>query len=133
MRGSFRNMQPSDRPALPAARHMERPWGCFQQYAHNEPVTVSLMTVRPGQRLSLQSHSRRAGLWTVLDDGAVLQVGEQMLYPQPGAGIRIPAGVKHRLGSSGPALRVLEVAFGDWQQDDIVRHADDFGPLQERG
>ena len=133
MRGSLRNVQTSDRTTLPAVRHVERPWGCFRQYANNEPVTVSLMTIRPGQRLSLQSHSRRAELWIVLDAGAVLQVGEQMLHPQPGAGIRIPAGVKHRLGSSGPALRVLEVAFDDWQQDDIVRHADDFGRLQERG
>ncbi len=126
-------MQTSERTALPAARHVEQPWGCFWQYAHNEPVTVSLMTIRLGQRLSLQSHSRRAELWIVLDAGAVLQVGEQMLHPQPGDEIRIPAGVKHRLGSSGPALRVLEVAFDDWQQDDIVRHADDFGRLQERG
>lgn len=34
------------------------------------------MTVLPGQRLSLQSHSNRAELWVVIDDGAVVQVGE---------------------------------------------------------
>jgi len=49
--------------------------GSFQQYAHNRDCTVSLMTVRPGQRLSLQSHTGRAELWIVLDDGAVVQVG----------------------------------------------------------
>ena len=58
-------MQTSDRTALPTVRHVERTWGCFRQNAHNQPVTVSLMTVRPGQRLSLQSHSRRAELWIV--------------------------------------------------------------------
>ncbi len=58
-------MQTSDRTALPTARHVERPWGCFRQNAHNQPVTVSPMTVRPGQRLSLKNYSRRADLWTV--------------------------------------------------------------------
>ena len=58
-------MQPSDRTALPTARHVERPWGCFRQNAHNQPVTVSPMTVRPGQRLSLKNYSRRAELWIV--------------------------------------------------------------------
>ena len=58
-------MQTSDRTALPTVRHVERPWGCFRQNAHNQPVTVSPMTVRPGQRLSLKNYSRRAELWIV--------------------------------------------------------------------
>ena len=58
-------MQTSDRTALPTVRHVERPWGCFRQNAHNQPVTVSPMTVRPGQRLSLKNYSRRADLWIV--------------------------------------------------------------------
>ena len=58
-------MQTSDRTALTTVRHVERPWGCFRQYAHNQPVTVSLMTVRPGQHLSLQSHSGHVELWIV--------------------------------------------------------------------
>lgn len=36
-----------------------RPWGSFKQYAFNEDVTPSLMTVKAGQRLSLQSHTGR--------------------------------------------------------------------------
>ncbi len=51
-----------------------RPWGSFLQYANNQDVTVSLMTVKPGQRLSLQSHTARAELWIVLDDDAQIQV-----------------------------------------------------------
>ena len=34
-------------------KRVSRPWGSFDQYAFNQEVTVSLMTVRPGQRLSL--------------------------------------------------------------------------------
>jgi mannose-1-phosphate guanylyltransferase/mannose-6-phosphate isomerase len=103
-----------------------RPWGSFRQYAHNAPVTVSLMTVQPGQRLSLQSHTGRAELWIVLDDGAIVEIDDAVHHPPAGAELWIPARAKHRLSSGGPAVRVLEVAFGNWQQDDITRYADDY-------
>lgn len=45
----------------------ERPWGRFDQFATNEQVTVKIITVEPGQRLSLQRHHRRSELWTILD------------------------------------------------------------------
>jgi len=116
---------PSEKPPVPV---VERPWGSFKQYAFNQDTTVSLMTVSPGQRLSLQSHTGRAELWIVLDDGAVVQVGECISTHKAGDEIWIPANEKHRL--SGPSLgapvRVLEVAFGNWQQADITRYEDDF-------
>jgi mannose-6-phosphate isomerase len=111
---------------LPEIQEVTRPWGCFRQYANNQEVTVSLMTVQPGQRLSLQSHTGRAELWIVLDNGALVQVGEETFQPPAGAEIWIPANARHRLSSTGPAVRVLEVAFGNWQQADIQRFADDF-------
>ncbi|MCY4465492.1 MAG: phosphomannose isomerase type II C-terminal cupin domain [Chloroflexi bacterium] len=112
--------------AAPPVEQVDRPWGRFRQYAQNSEVTVSLMTVAPGQRLSLQAHTARAELWIVLDDGALVQVNEQLIEADAGAEIWIPAGAKHRLSSRGPALRVLEVAFGNWQQADIARFADDY-------
>lgn len=110
----------------PGIDFIERPWGSFKQYAHNKEVTVSLMTVKAGQRLSLQSHTGRAELWIVLDDGAMVQVDDEIIYPAAGDEIWIPANARHRLGSTGPAVRVLEVAFGNWQQADITRYEDDY-------
>ena len=110
----------------PEPTRVSRPWGTFSQYAFNEDVTVSLMTVRPGMRLSLQSHSGRAELWIVLDEGAEVQVGEEIYHPHAMEEIWIPANAKHRLTSTGPDVRVLEVAYGNWQQADITRYADDF-------
>ncbi len=112
--------------AKPRSRQVIRPWGSFRQYANNEEVTVSLMTVAPGQRLSLQAHSARAELWIVLDEGALIQVDDDIIEPEAGAEIWIPAGAKHRLSSRGPQVRVLEVAFGNWQQEDIKRYDDDY-------
>ncbi len=113
--------------ARPASAHVVRPWGEFKQYTHNAECTVSLMTVKPGLRLSLQAHAGRAELWIVLDDGAVVQVGERIQEHKAGDEIWIPANEKHRLSCGGDRpVRVLEVAFGNWQQEDIRRYADDF-------
>jgi len=113
-------------PERPAVDRVTRPWGSFSQYAHNQEVTVSLMTVEPKQRLSLQAHSGRAELWIVLDEGGVVQVDQKLYYPHPGDEIWIPADTPHRLGSQGGTVRVLEIAYGNWQQADIVRFEDDF-------
>ena len=115
---------PSEKPAV---GFVERPWGSFKQFANNEDCTVSLMTVLPGERLSLQSHTGRAELWIVIDNGAVVQVGEEIREYQAGDEIWIPANEKHRLSCKGESpVRVLEVAFGDWQQADIQRYDDDY-------
>ena len=115
---------PSEKPAV---GFVERPWGSFKQYAFNQECTVSLMTVLPGQRLSLQSHTGRAELWIVMDDGAVVCVGENERTCQAGEEIWIPANEKHRLSCrEDRPVRVLEVAFGNWQQADIQRYADDY-------
>ncbi len=113
--------------AKPSVAFVRRPWGDFRQFAFNQDCTVSLMTVNPGTRLSLQSHTGRAELWIVLDDGAEVQVGDAIRACKAGDEIWIPAGERHRLGCPGPApVRVLEVAFGNWQQTDITRYEDDF-------
>lgn len=111
----------------PEVKYVERPWGSFKQFANNEDCTVSLMTVLPGQRLSLQSHTGRSELWIVLDDGAIVQVGEDIKEYKAGDEIWIPVNEKHRLSCKDKhPVRVLEVAFGNWQQDDIKRYADDY-------
>ena len=114
-------------PQAPPVTEVHRPWGAFRQYAFNQECTVSLMTVNPGQRLSLQSHSGRAELWIVLDEGAVVQIGGDVRHCSVGEELWIPANEKHRLGCQGnQPVRVLEVAFGNWQQADIMRYEDDF-------
>jgi len=120
---------PEDKPPV---SFVERPWGSFKQYAFNEDTTVSLMTVLPGQRLSLQSHTGRAELWIVLDDGARVQVGDDIRTYKAGDEVWIPANERHRLGCDGDKpVRVLEVAFGNWQQADIKRYEDDFARPKE--
>ncbi|MCP3968017.1 MAG: cupin domain-containing protein [Lentisphaerae bacterium] len=114
-------------PVQPEIKSLERPWGYFDQYANNENVTVSLMHVNPGQRLSLQLHEKRNELWIVFDDGAKIQIDSEEKIYNSGDRVWIPAGSKHRLSCVGDKqVRVLEVAFGEWIIEDITRFQDDY-------
>ncbi|MGC5585460.1 phosphomannose isomerase type II C-terminal cupin domain [Ornithinimicrobium sp. W1665] len=104
-----------------------RPWGRFQQFATNEPVTVKIITVEPGHRLSLQRHGHRAEMWHVLDGPVDVTVGERRWSVAAGEDVWVPGGAVHRLGNSGDrTARLLEVAFGDFDEADIERLEDDY-------
>lgn len=122
------NNPKSEIPSVkPNVKLINRLWGSFKQFANNEPCTVSLMTVLPGERLSLQSHTGRAEMWIVIDDNAAIQVGDIIKTYHTGDEIWIPVNEKHRLLNQGTAaIRILEVAFGTWQQEDIKRYENDY-------
>ncbi|MBG0815958.1 phosphomannose isomerase type II C-terminal cupin domain [Planomonospora sp. ID82291] len=105
----------------------ERPWGGFERYTLNEPTTVKIIDVAPGQRLSLQRHEHRDELWVALDPGAVFEIDGERITPAVGDRVLIRAGQTHRLSSSGPAVRILEIAFGHFDEDDIERLEDSYG------
>ncbi|PWJ56083.1 mannose-6-phosphate isomerase, type 2 [Quadrisphaera granulorum] len=105
----------------------ERPWGQFQQFVLNQQCTVKIITVEPGHRLSLQKHEHRDELWQVLDVPLDVQVGERTWTAQVGEIVYSPAGSLHRLGNSGTETgRILEVAFGSFDECDIERLQDDY-------
>jgi mannose-6-phosphate isomerase len=105
----------------------ERPWGDFRQFASNETVTVKIITVKPGHRLSLQRHEHRGEMWQVLDVPIDITVGERQWSAKPGEIVWVPRGGVHRMGNSGNQPgRVLEVAFGHFDESDIERLQDDY-------
>ncbi len=81
-----------------------------------------------GGTLSRQYHHHRDELWVVLDPGARVEMEDKVIYPEPGEKLYIPHGTVHRLsaGREGP-VRVLEVSFGEFDEDDIVRLKDVYG------
>lgn len=123
----------TDRDVLqeaPEAYLEERPWGGFLRLVHNERCTVKMITVHPGEELSLQSHERRAELWLFLDDGGIAVLGDETLYPAAGETVFIPVGSKHRLAATKDAesdVRIVEVGFGDFDENDIIRYEDRYG------
>ena len=112
----------------PSTTRVEKPWGRFARYAHNLPSTVKIITVDPGGRLSSQYHHGRDELWVVLDPGIRVELGDETLYPEPGDELFIPRGTTHRLScTKDRPARILEVSFGVFDEDDIVRLEDAYG------
>jgi len=112
---------------MPPLTSTSRPWGRFDQIATNEPSTVKIITVHPGHRLSLQRHRLRSELWTVIDGPVDVDVSGQIMTLAAGERVWIPVLAMHRMGNSSPhPVRVLEVAFGHFDESDIERFEDDY-------
>jgi mannose-1-phosphate guanylyltransferase/mannose-6-phosphate isomerase len=113
---------------LPEALTDYRPWGSFTQYCLNEPVTVKIITVTGGAELSLQRHRHRSELWIALDPTLRVEVDGRAWQPAVNEQVWIPAGATHRVAAPGvQGGRILEVAFGHFDEDDIERLCDRYG------
>src|SRR5471032_1645510 len=73
----------------------ERPWGQFQQFVNNEAVTVKIITLNAGHRLSLQVHGHRDEMWQVLDVPIDIEVDDRTWVAQPGERIWVAQGARH--------------------------------------
>ncbi|MDR3546730.1 MAG: phosphomannose isomerase type II C-terminal cupin domain [Candidatus Pacebacteria bacterium] len=105
----------------------ERPWGSFEQFTLNEPTTVKILSVSAGKRFSLQKHEHRDEYWKVIDGSGIATIGDETRDVRMGDTIEIPRGTMHRLLGGDQGIRVLEISFGDFDENDIERFEDDFG------
>ena len=113
---------------MPYTVTVEKPWGKFEQYTHNVRSTVKVITVLPDGALSLQYHYKRNELWVVLDPGAQIEVGNQLLKPETEETVFIPRRTPHRLSVIGEEpVRILEISLGEFDEEDIVRLEDVYG------
>ncbi len=114
----------------PPSVKVDKPWGRFEQYTHNLPCTVKIITVAPGGILSRQFHHQRDELWVVLDPGAKVELGDEVFYPEQEEKLFIPRETVHRLSTEGDSpVRILEVSFGEFDEEDIVRLEDVYGRI----
>lgn len=106
----------------------ERPWGWFEILFEEAGLKVKRIMVRPGKRLSLQSHERRAENWVVIQGRALFTLGERTYELEPHHAVFIPKQSKHRMENPGREEMIfIEVQTGDYLgEDDITRYHDDF-------
>ena len=100
-------------------------------------VDAKLLLVAPGQRLSLQSHKRRAELWRVLEGPVVIVTGDSAAnvsdrLARPGEVVRIECGQLHRLAAPPSGWGVVaeiwlhEDPENPSDENDITRYDDDY-------
>ena len=105
---------------------VERPWGNFRQFTHNDSSTVKIITVKPNETLSLQSHKNRSEFWHVISGNGIVEIGEIKKNTIVGDEHEIKEGEKHRLSAGPLGVQVLEIAFGNFDESDIVHYEDKY-------
>lgn len=105
---------------------MHRPWGSYQDIDRGERFRAKRLSVKPGGKLSLQSHKRRAEHWVVVKGTAEVTLDGKIMTLHENESIYIPIGGIHRLANPGSEpLDVVEVQTGDYlEEDDITRYED---------
>lgn len=88
---------------------------------------MKVITVEAGGTLSLQRHAHRDEVWHVLDAGLRVEIDGVTHTPEPGEEFLILRGQTHRLTSLGHRGRILEIAFGTFDEEDIERLDDAYG------
>ena len=105
-----------------------RPWGKFVSFPHRNASSVKIITINPGQSLSLQYHKHRSEFWIILDKGLEITVGDKVWRPVKNEEISIPPRAPHRVRNTvTEAARILEFWIGDSAEEDIVRLMDNYG------
>jgi mannose-6-phosphate isomerase-like protein (cupin superfamily) len=117
-----------------------RPWGVYYVLEDQAKFKVKKIIVKPGQRLSLQSHKHRSEHWVVVTGTATVQIRDLSHPDYIGHSILnenestyIPKGHVHRLSNmSENLLEIVEVQCGDYTgEDDIERYEDDYNRIEK--
>ncbi|MDQ4014413.1 MAG: phosphomannose isomerase type II C-terminal cupin domain [Thermoproteota archaeon] len=103
-----------------------RPWGRFEKFHENKSCTVKLIYVNANSRLSLQYHKKRSEFWKVIKGTAVVEIDKKTIVLREGETITIPRQAKHRVLALKSDCIILEIAYGRFDENDIVRIEDDY-------
>ncbi|MCV2885289.1 mannose-1-phosphate guanylyltransferase/mannose-6-phosphate isomerase [Aestuariibacter sp. AA17] len=117
------------RPEFEFHREVFRPWGSYDSIDNGERFQVKRITVKPGEKLSVQMHHHRAEHWIVVSGTAKVTKGEETFLVTENESTYIPIGTVHALENPGKLpLELIEVQSGSYLgEDDIVRFSDRYG------
>ena len=106
----------------------QRPWGWYKILYETEVYKVKEILVRPGGRLSYQSHAKRSEHWLIVRGIATATINDEERSLGTGESLDVAIGVKHRIANeSADDMVFIEVQQGTYfGEDDIVRYSDDY-------
>lgn len=106
-----------------------RPWGKFRVIEDSDDYKLKLITVLPGQKLSLQLHNHRSEHWVVIAGTAHVTIDGKEQTLTANQSCYIPKESSHRLeNKDDDVLHLIEVQVGSYLgEDDIIRLEDAYG------
>ncbi|CAK3685399.1 mannose-1-phosphate guanylyltransferase [Vibrio crassostreae] len=110
-------------------REVYRPWGKYDSIDFGARDQVKRITVKPGEKLSIQKHFHRSEHWIVVSGTASVLNGDQTILVTENESTYIPLGTIHALENPGKIpLEMIEVQTGSYLgEDDIIRFEDRYG------
>jgi len=110
-----------------------RPWGSFETLLKEDGIVLKKIIVKPGERLSLQSHQHRSEHWVILKGLGYVTIENREFGVKKNGHIYIGIGEKHRIENVGKMdLEIYETQIGDYlEEDDIERFSDDYGRVAD--
>lgn len=110
-------------------REVYRPWGKYDSIDFGKRDQVKRITVKPGEKLSIQKHHHRSEHWIVVSGTASVLNGDKTILVTEDESTYIPLGTIHALENPGKIpLEMIEVQTGSYLgEDDIVRFEDRYG------
>ena len=105
---------------------VKKPWGQFDQFTFNELTTVKILSVNKGNSLSLQYHNNRSEFWRVISGHPLVTIDIEKKIANPGDEFIINKLESHRLEAPDDNVQVLEIAYGNFDENDITRLEDKY-------
>ena len=108
-----------------------RPWGTYTVLEDSDGYKIKCIEVKPGKRLSLQSHKYRNEHWVVVSGKATITLNDETFILNANESTYIKAGDRHRLtNETKEQLVIIEAQVGSYTgEDDIIRYHDDFSRI----
>ena len=105
------------------------PWGFYKSTMLCNYAQSKIITIYPGEQLSLQSHTKREEHWVVLKGHGIVILDTSSLDVYPGRYVHVPLNSKHQIiNNSKENITLSEVQLGDYfGEDDITRYEDKYG------
>lgn len=110
---------------------VHRPWGSYRNLDIGKGFLVKQIRIKPGGRLSLQTHAHRAEHWTVIEGQARVTLGPtadtlDVVDLSAHQSIDIPRGWVHRLENMTDApAAIIEVQSGEVLSEEDIERLDD--------
>ncbi|MGF1689543.1 mannose-1-phosphate guanylyltransferase/mannose-6-phosphate isomerase [Photobacterium japonica] len=104
-------------------REVYRPWGMADAIDKGGRYKVNRITVKPGERQTVQIHYHRAEHWVVVSGTAKVTKGDETFIITENQSTYIPVGIPHSIENPGKMpLELIEIQSGSYlKEDDIIR------------
>jgi mannose-1-phosphate guanylyltransferase len=119
----------ADRTEHKIHRDVYRPREHYDSIDFGKRDQVKRITVKPGEKLSIQMHHHRAEHWVAVSGTAKVTNGENTFLVTENESTYIPAGIIHAFENPGVIpLELFEVQTASYLgEDDIIRFEDRYG------